>query len=118
MNKERLKQIRRNRRRCGIRKRVLGTAEHPRLSVYRSLNHMYAQLIDDRTGRTVTSASTIQAKVDKGGNVEAAKQVGIELARKAKAVGIEHVAFDRNGFRYHGRVKALAEAAREGGLKF
>jgi len=118
MNKNRLKRVRRSRRQRGIRKRVLGTADQPRLSVYRSLKHVYAQVIDDLSGRTLVSASTVQAKLEAGGNVEAAKQVGTQLAEKAKAAGIETVAFDRNGFRYHGRVKALADAAREGGLKF
>lgn len=118
MNKNQLKRVRRSRRQRGIRKRVQGTAEQPRLSVYRSLKHMYVQLIDDLNGRTLTSASTVQTKAENGGNVEAAKQVGQLIAEKAKAAGIEQVAFDRNGFRYHGRVKALADAAREGGLKF
>lgn len=118
MNKNRLKHVRRSRRQRGIRKRVTGTPEQPRLTVYRSLKHMYAQLVDDLNGRTITSASTVQEKAEKGGNVEAAKVVGKALAEKAKAAGISRVAFDRNGFRYHGRVKALADAARENGLQF
>ena len=116
MNQNELKQFRRQRRKRGIRKRVFGTAERPRLTVYRSLKHTYAQLVDDLGGRTLVSASSV--KLDNGGNQVAAKAVGVELANKAKAAGIEQVAFDRNGFRYHGRIKALADAAREGGLKF
>ena len=118
MNKNRLKRVRRARRQRGIRKRVTGTPEQPRLTVYRSLKHMYAQLVDDLNGKTITAASTVQAKAESGGNVEAAKVVGKDLAEKAKAAGITRVTFDRNGFRYHGRVKALADAARENGLQF
>ncbi len=110
------KNIRRRRRKMGIRKRVFGTPERPRLSVYRSLKYIYAQIIDDLSGRTLVSASSL--KQEKGGNVAAAAQVGRELAEKAKAAGITQVAFDRNGFRYHGRVKAVADAAREAGLSF
>ena len=113
-----LKQIQRQRRKAGIHKRIVGTPPRPRLSVYRSLNHIYAQIIDDLSGRTLTSASSVQAKISNGGNREAAVAVGRHLAVRAKGVGINRVAFDRNGFRYHGRVKALADAAREGGLSF
>lgn len=113
-----LKRIRRERRKKRIRKRISGTPERPRLSVYRSLKHIYAQLIDDTTGRTLVSASSLELKLSQGGNVAAAKQVGQVLAERAKAAGISQVVFDRNGFKYHGRIKALAEAAREGGLKF
>lgn len=118
MDKTQIKTVRRTRRKAGIRKRIFGTAEKPRLTVYRSSKHMYAQVIDDMAGTTLASASTVQAKAEKGGNIDAAKQVGAAIAEKAKAAGVAEVAFDRNGFRYHGRVKALADAAREGGLKF
>lgn len=112
-----LKRIRRFRRKRGIRKRLYGTPERPRLSVYRSLNHIYAQVIDDLSGRTLASASSHQAKAA-GGNVAAATEVGKQLAENAKAAGVTQVMLDRNGYRYHGRVKALADAAREGGLSF
>ena len=118
MNAQKLNNLRRKRRKTGIRKGVFGSAEKPRLSVYRSSKHIYAQLINDFEGKTLCSASTVQAKAENGGNVEAAKEVGAKIAEAAKAAGIETVAFDRNGFKYHGRVKALADAAREGGLKF
>lgn len=111
------------RRHVRIRKRVFGTPERPRLAIFRSLNHIYAQVIDDRTGRTVVSASTLDADVKaavggNGGNMAAAKQVGITVARKAVEKGIKQVVFDRGGNIYHGRIAALAEAAREGGLEF
>ena len=118
MDKSKAKQISRGRRKAGIRKRVFGTAAKPRLSIYRSSKHMYAQVVDDMSGKTLASASTVQAKLPKGADVEAATKVGAAIADAAKTAGISEVAFDRNGFRYHGRVKALAEAAREGGLKF
>ncbi len=118
MNKVKAKQISRARRKTGIRKRVFGTPAKPRLTVYRSSKHMYAQLVDDLAGKTLASASTVAAKLEKGADVDAAKQVGVAIAEAAKSAGVSEVAFDRNGFRYHGRVKALADAAREGGLKF
>jgi len=118
MEKNKLKTLRRTRRKTGIRKRVFGSPEQPRLSIFRSSKHVYAQLIDDFAGKTLAEASTVSAKVEKGCNIDAAVQVGKAIAEKAKAAGVETVAFDRNGFRYHGRVKALADAAREGGLKF
>ena len=118
MEKNKLKTLRRTRRKTGIRKRVYGSAEQPRLSIFRSSKHVYAQLIDDYAGTTLAEASSVSGKLEKGGNVDAAAQVGKAIAEKAKAAGVEAVAFDRNGFRYHGRVKALADAAREGGLKF
>jgi len=118
MDKNQLKNLRRSRRRAGLRKRIVGTPERPRLSVFRSSKHIYAQIIDDVDGRTLASAGTVAAKAGKGGSVEAARQVGAQIAEKAKAAGVSQVAFDRSGFRYHGRVKALADAAREGGLKF
>jgi len=104
-----------------IRKKLQGTAERPRLNVYRSLNHIYAQVIDDMTGQTVVSASTAEGKKEDrrtGGNVAAAKSVGKTIAERAKAKGVTKVVFDRGGYLYHGRVKALAEAAREAGLRF
>lgn len=118
MEKNKLKTLRRSRRKTGIRKRVFGSPEQPRLSIFRSSKHLYAQLIDDFAGTTLAEASTVSAKVEKGSNIEAAAVVGKAIAEKAKAAGVESVSFDRNGFRYHGRVKALADAAREGGLKF
>lgn len=118
MNAQKQNDLRRKRRKTGIRKGVFGSPAKPRLSVYRSSKHIYAQLVDDFEGKTLASASTIQAKIASGGNVEAAKEVGSKIAEAAKAAGIETIAFDRNGFKYHGRIKALADAAREGGLKF
>jgi large subunit ribosomal protein L18 len=103
-----------------IRKRVQGDSERPRLAVYRSLKHIYAQVIDDAAGRTVAAASTRDQDLAKsyGGNVAAAKQIGALVAERAKAAGVTAVVFDRGGHRYHGRIKALADAAREAGLKF
>ncbi len=120
MNKQVNKQVRRARRRVGIRKRISGTSERPRLSVYKSLQHIYAQVIDDLQGRTLAAASTRdpELKIEKPGNVKAAGAVGTRLAERAKAAGISRVVLDRGGFRYHGRIKALAEAARKGGLQF
>lgn len=112
----------RQRRHRRVRKRVEGTAEKPRLSVYKSLNHIYAQLIDDRAGKTLLSASTLEkdvrSGVKHGGNLSAAKQVGASIAQRALSKKIENVVFDRGGYRYHGCIKALADAAREQGLKF
>lgn len=104
-----------------IRKKMLGTAERPRLSVYRSLNHVYVQLIDDLNGTTLVAASTnegTKGSKRNGGNVASAKDIGKILAQRAKEKGITKVVFDRGGYLYHGRVKALAEAAREAGLQF
>jgi large subunit ribosomal protein L18 len=105
-----------------IRTRVAGTAERPRLSVYRSNGHIYAQVIEDRTGRTLASASSLDKETRKelkgGNNVAAAKVIGKKIAERARAAGIEKVVFDRGGYMYHGRVEALAAAAREAGLKF
>jgi large subunit ribosomal protein L18 len=100
-----------------IRKIVSGTPERPRLAVHFSGKHIYAQIIDDKDGRTVAAASTLGSKVS-GANVDAASQVGKEIAAAAKKAGVTTVVFDRGGFLFHGRVKALAEAAREGGLEF
>ena len=109
-------------RHARVRNKISGTADRPRLNVYRSLNNIYAQIIDDVNGKTLVACSTKEKAVaeqlgDKT-KVEQAKIVGIELAKKALAKGIEEVVFDRGGYVYHGRVKALAEAAREAGLKF
>lgn len=109
--------IRRHRR---IRKKVLGTAARPRLAVYRSNKHIHAQIIDDIAGSTLVAASTVEVALrgDTNGNAEAAAKVGKALAERAKTAGITEVVFDRGGFLYHGRVAALADAAREGGLEF
>jgi large subunit ribosomal protein L18 len=104
-----------------IRKKVLGTAARPRLNVYRSLNHIYVQVIDDLKGVTLVSANSAEGKKEsrtKGGNLAAAKAVGKAIAERAKAQGISKIVFDRGGYIYHGRVKALADAARESGLQF
>ena len=104
-----------------IRRKMTGTAERPRLNVYRSLNHIYTQIIDDASGRTLVSASTVAKKgAEKtlGGNIEAARSTGRRIAELALAAGVTSVVFDRGGYLYHGRIKALAEAAREAGLKF
>lgn len=118
--KIRTKQEARQRIKYRVRKKVSGTAARPRLSVYRSLNHIYAQLIDDEAGRTLVSASSLDKdfSAKRGQNKQAAAEIGRIIAERGLARGIEKVVFDRNGFKYHGRVKALAEAAREGGLKF
>jgi large subunit ribosomal protein L18 len=105
------------RRRVRVRKTVSGTPERPRLRVSRTVKHIYAQIIDDTTGRTLVAESSVGMKIS-GGNIEAAKAVGKALGEKAKANAIETVCFDRGGRLYHGRVKALAEAAREAGLQF
>lgn len=113
------KDARRRRIHARIRSRVKGTAERPRLAVFRSLKHIYAQVIDDRAGRTLASASSAEkAAPVRGGNTSGAKAVGKLLAERAQANGVKQVVFDRGGFLYHGRIKALAEAAREGGLEF
>jgi large subunit ribosomal protein L18 len=105
-----------------VRIKVSGTTERPRLCVYRSLGHIYAQVIDDRTGKTLVSASSLDKETKKnlkgGGNVAAAKVIGKAVAERAKAAGVSKVVFDRGGYKYHGRVKALADAAREAGLQF
>ncbi|SPD72269.1 50S ribosomal subunit protein L18 [uncultured Desulfobacterium sp.] len=106
-----------------VRKKVRGLPDMPRLCVFRSSRHIYAQIIDDTTGRTLISTSSLSKGLGdkisgKGGNKEGAKQVGADMAQKAIGIGIKKVVFDRNGFLYHGRVKALSEAARENGLVF
>ena len=120
MDKSTAKTFRRDRRKKGMRKTLSGTPTRPRLSVYRSLQHIYAQLIDDLAGCTVASASSldVSAVAKKGGNIGAAKEIGKALAERAKQAGVTTVVFDRNGFRDHGRVEAVAEGAREGGLLF
>lgn len=110
------------RRHLRLRKKISGTAERPRLNVFRSLQHIYAQLVDDTTGTTLVSANTLDKEIKEkfpyGGNAEAAAEVGKLVAKRALEKGIDTVVFDRGGYIYHGRVKALAEGAREGGLKF
>lgn len=108
------------RRRRHVRSRITGTSERPRLSVFRSSKHIYAQLIDDQTGITLAAVSSMtkDAKLPYGGNVKAAQDVGRKIALAAKDKGISKAAFDRGHYRYHGRVKALADAAREAGLQF
>ena len=101
-----------------IRSRVAGTGTRPRLTVFRSVNHIYAQVVDDQKGNTVASASSVQAKSGNGGNVAGAKEIGKLIAARAQEKGIKQVVFDRGGYLYHGRVKALADAAREAGLEF
>ncbi|MBL8148932.1 MAG: 50S ribosomal protein L18 [Blastocatellia bacterium] len=103
-----------------IRKKVQGSSARPRLSVFRSLNHIYVQLIDDDKGHTICSASSLEKglNLSSGGNVDAAKKIGQAIAERAIAKGVEKVVFDRGGYIYHGRIKSLAEAAREAGLKF
>ena len=105
-----------------VRTKVSGTPERPRLSVYRSLGHIYVQVIDDHSGKTLVSASSLDSETKKnlkgGGNIAAAKVIGKAIADRAKSAGISKVVFDRGGYKYHGRVKALADAAREAGLKF
>jgi large subunit ribosomal protein L18 len=116
------KKLARSKRKKRVRSRVIGTSERPRLNVFRSLKHIYAQAIEDTTGKTLASASTLSSEL-KGslrypGNVEAATKVGELIAKKCLEKGIQKVVFDRSGYLYHGRIKALAEAARAGGLIF
>ena len=108
----------RNRRHARVRERVRGSARRPRLAVFRSLSHIYAQLIDDDARRTLAAASSADAPDAKGSRIERAKAVGALLGERAKAKGIAEAVFDRGGYRYHGRVKALGEAARGAGLQF
>jgi|SRR5690349_15504445 len=122
-DKNTAKALRLQRRKYSVRKNLFGTPERPRLTVFRSSKHIYAQLIDDYAGKTLahvgsTNADVRGAELKNGGNVAAAKLIGKAIAEKAKALGITKVAFDRAGRIYHGRVKALADAAREGGLQF
>ena len=121
-DKQKAKQVRLQRRKFGIRKTLFGSPERPRLSVFRSDKHIYAQVIDDYAGKTLASAAStsgdVRGELKNGGNVEAAKRVGRAIAERAKGAGVTQVAFDRGGRMYHGRIKALADAAREAGLKF
>ena len=119
------KDDRRQRIKFRLRKRTVGSTERPRLTVFRSVTHMYVQVIDDMTGRTIASASTVEPalkgwlkKDAKGGNVAGAKVIGKTIAERLLEKGVKRVVFDRNGFLYHGRVKAVADAAREAGLEF
>ncbi len=116
------KQVARLKRQTRVRKKITGSPARPRLNVFKSARHIYAQLIDDTTGVTIVSASTLVGEVAEGlsytGNIEAATKVGAAIAKKALEKDITAVVFDRNGFLYHGRVKALADAARENGLSF
>ena len=116
---------RRQRIKYRIRRRVNGTVERPRLTIFRSVSHMYVQVVDDASGKTIASASTVEpsvkgalAKKASGGNVEGAKAIGKTIAERLIEKGVKRVVFDRNGFLYHGRVKAVADAAREAGLEF
>jgi large subunit ribosomal protein L18 len=112
----------RRRRHYRLRRKIAGTSERPRLAVFRSLHHIYAQVIDDSNGRTLAAASTLDASLKgdgkSGGNIAAAEAVGALIAERAKAGGVGKVVFDRGGFKYHGRVRGLADAARKGGLEF
>jgi|SRR5271170_2395901 len=117
-----IKLLRRARRKARVKGDVRGTSLRPRLAVFRSLKNIYAQIIDDSTGRTLASAGTLgkslRSSTSNGGNIKAAAVIGKQIAQRAIEKGIQQVAFDRAGYRYHGRIKALADAAREGGLKF
>jgi len=110
--------IGRERRKLRVRGNVSGTAERPRLTIFRSNSHMYAQVIDDQNGTTIASASSLQMKLKTGGNVASAKEIGKAVAERAIEKGVKKVVFDRGGYLYHGRIKALADAAREAGLEF
>lgn len=122
MNQRKLVQVRRLRRQRHVRKRLAGTVERPRLAVFRSSKHIYAQIINDETGMTLASASTLDPEIRRdhsyGGNKSAATVVGRIVAERAKQAGIEKICFDRRSYKYHGRIQALAEAAREAGLQF
>lgn len=122
MNHERFISRQRLRRRNHVRRQVRGSADKPRLCVHRSLQHIYCQLIDDISGKTLASASTrdreVRDQMKYGGNAQAAKIVGQTIAQRAQAVGVTTICFDRGHYKYHGRIAALADAAREGGLKF
>lgn len=116
-NKTSFKATKRLKNRARIRKKLDGSAERPRLTVYRSGKHVYAQIIDDSTGKTLAAFSTLEGNLNKK-NIETAKQVGSEIGKRALAKNIKNVVFDRSGYVYHGRVKAVAEGAREAGLSF
>ncbi len=112
----------RKKRQVRVRKKISGTPDRSRLNVFRSMNHIYAQIIDDLSGTTVVSASSVdkelKGKIKSGGNIDSAKAVGLLIAKRASGKGIKSVVFDRGGYVYHGRIKALADAARKGGLEF
>ena len=112
----------RKKRHFRVRKKVVGTAERPRLNVYRSVSQIYVQIVDDFAGNTISAASSLdkdlKGKISSGGNIEAAKTVGLLIAKRAVDKGLKQVVFDRGGYIYHGRIKALADAVREGGLEF
>ena len=118
MIKKESNNVARLRRHSRVRNKVSGTAEMPRLNVFRSNENIFVQIIDDVKGNTLVSSSSVELKIKNGGNVEAAKLVGKDIAEKAKKAKIKKVVFDRGGYQYHGRVEALAEAARENGLEF
>ncbi len=118
MIKKESNNVARLRRHSRVRNKVSGTAEMPRLNVFRSNENIFVQIIDDTKGNTLVSSSSVELKIKNGGNVEAAKLVGKDIAEKAKKAKIKKVVFDRGGYLYHGRVEALAEAARENGLEF
>lgn len=118
MIKQVSKNVARIRRHKRVRSKISGTSDTPRLCLYRSNKHVHAQIIDDTKGTTLVSSSSITLKLENGSNIEAAKQVGLDIAKKALEKNITKVVFDRSGYIYHGRVKALAEGAREAGLKF
>ncbi len=117
-----IKRVRRERRQLRVRRRIFGTPDRPRLAVFRSLKHIYAQIIDDSSGRTLVAASTVdpdvRSKVKSGGNKQAAESVGAVLGTRALEKGIKQIAFDRRHYKYHGRVRALADAIRKAGLEF
>jgi len=113
-----LKEYKRQKRHRKISKRIAIGSDRPRLIVYRSLTHIYASVFDNKTGKTILSTSDLSLKIKKGKKVEKATEVGKEIAKLALEKNVSEIAFDRNGYKYHGRVKALAEGAREGGLKF
>lgn len=118
MIKKEASNVARLRRHARVRNKISGTPEVPRLNVFRSNNGIYVQVIDDTTGKTLVSSSTIELKIKNGGNIESAKLVGADIAKKCEIAKIKTVVFDRGGYLYHGRVEALAEAARENGLEF
>ena len=122
MNAQKRKAVSQERRRNRVRRAVRGTADRPRLTVFRSSKHIYVQLIDDDQGKTLVAASTVspelKGRVNYGGNIKAAEAVGDLVAQKAKSAGLSKICFDRGHYRYHGRIKALADAARKGGLDF
>ena len=118
MIKKESNNVARLRRHARVRNKVSGTQEMPRLNVFRSNDNIFVQIIDDVKGNTLVSSSSVELKIKNGGNIEAAKLVGQDIAKKAKAAKIKKVVFDRGGYLYHGRVEALAEAARENGLEF